>query len=1487
MAVQFRSVSTAVSNSATTLSPSKPSQTADGDVLIAVTYGPSPASFIAPTGWTRLGTVNSGSGNVYSRAYKKIASNEPASEVWTLTGSASVIGISIAAFAGGHDVLHWSGLDTVADATMEAYALQASRDGVAYHVAAWRNTTTAATVSPSFGTETHDVNSNNAATIYRGQAGYYYGPAETNDIVNAGDTMPSPVMTVSTTPVGGAAWSFLIGDKEADAETWSSTDGDFAVELKLDDIAVDTTGSITTKLHGDITGSVATISSRGDNPPNETDDMAADGLTSTKWLDNSATSFLKYDFGVGVTKTVRRYRITSANDNEARDPKDWTLDGSNDNSNWTTVDTRAGEAFGNRLETREFKLNGTAGAYRYYRLNITANSSSGATAVIQLAEFRVSEVDVWEDVTTYVTEEDKIRITRGVQDSSGRSDYSRAYLTLKNTDGRFSLKNSDSPYYGSLQRNTQMRISKAFGTKSLQLQGEVDVRGSDMTGDGARCPMTDSLMIVGDIDIRIDFEPKSWRDQQMLCGFQVPEGAPEAWSLSMDDSGILHLTWNDGVGNFFDVSSEVPVPQVSRRQAIRVTLDVDNGATGNDLKFYTSDTISGSWTQLGSTITTSGVTALGYSGGALCVGHVPGRGMRGIHGLVYNFELYTGIAGTAVTDVDFTALSNGVHTWTDSNSNNWITVNNAVVSNRRYRFHGEVSEWPLYWDSTGNWVTTSVTGAGVQKRLERGKATSSVMKRYHTKGLSPTPSAFKVHATAYAYWPMEDGSGATSLASGLPSKPSMFIYGNPLFEEQDGEVFHESDGLLKINSTKYGGPVQGLPSGYIDLRWIQYSPTFPVGAQVMELYTTGTLKRFLLSYPSTGNLRLQGYNENDLGTIAWDTGSKATAIEGTPVHCQLILDQSGSNIAVTFNCYNVYGTLVANWTDTFVVASMGRVYRININPTNYLVNTYIGHVAIYGEEGVDVGTPAFAGGELNAHNYETAGERIKRICDEEGIEFRYSGALDTSLPVGYQDSDTPFNIMSSAAVSDDGYLTDPLDAFGISYQTGRSLYNQPAAVSVSYTGNELSGELLPVEDDSYINNDFTADRGGAGSARFQEEDGPLSVNSPPDGVGPYDDSQSYSLANDAQCRDIASWQVHKGTLDEERYPKVELALENLRIAANTSLTEDILLLDVGQRLDITNTPSFLPADDIRQIVIGYEETFDNFQHGFTLNTLPERAFEVAEYDHDYRFEQYGSVLYQDITAAATSVRVDNTPGLPWSATAADFDVIIDGERITVTSVANQSATYSTDTFDRADSTTNLGSTNGGTVSAWTQKVGTWGINSNQAYISAAATSVATIPGSADFEEVSFTVSSWASGAAGVVFRLSDTSNYWWFGGTVGSNATLNSVIAGATTTYQVAGTDGATFVLAAGDKLSVRAHGSVIECFRNGILFMTKSSASLQTNTLVGMYLTTTVPRINNFTWINSDPDQTLTVTRGVNGVSATHRAGATVKLYQTPYRGV
>lgn len=127
------------------------------------------------------------------------------------------------------------------------------------------------------------------------------------------------------------------------------------------------------------------ITASGENPPNETKAELVDGDPNTKWLTFEPTGWVVLKLAEPVA--VISYSMTSANDAPGRDPMNWTLQGSNDGQSWTDLDTRSGQDFPERFQTKDYLFENSQ-AYQYYRLDITANSGSGLTQLAELELFR-------------------------------------------------------------------------------------------------------------------------------------------------------------------------------------------------------------------------------------------------------------------------------------------------------------------------------------------------------------------------------------------------------------------------------------------------------------------------------------------------------------------------------------------------------------------------------------------------------------------------------------------------------------------------------------------------------------------------------------------------------------------------------------------------------------------------------------------------------------------------------------------------------------------------------------------------------------------------------------------------------------------------------------------------------------------------------------------------------------------------------------------
>jgi hypothetical protein len=149
------------------------------------------------------------------------------------------------------------------------------------------------------------------------------------------------------------------------------------------------------------------------NPiPSETHDKAFDNTTSTKWLifnNNCGNSsdltpdkvWIKIIMPENQYFRLHYYVIYSANDTEERDPKDWLIQGSNDDSEWTTLDTQRNQQFNSRYALSVYELANdsryqpeswpTLIAYRYIRFSVLQKrgaAGSGSNA-IQLSELKI------------------------------------------------------------------------------------------------------------------------------------------------------------------------------------------------------------------------------------------------------------------------------------------------------------------------------------------------------------------------------------------------------------------------------------------------------------------------------------------------------------------------------------------------------------------------------------------------------------------------------------------------------------------------------------------------------------------------------------------------------------------------------------------------------------------------------------------------------------------------------------------------------------------------------------------------------------------------------------------------------------------------------------------------------------------------------------------------------------------------------------------
>lgn len=846
--------------------------------------------------------------------------------------------------------------------------------------------------------------------------------------------------------------------------------------------------------------------------------------------------------------------------------------------------------------------------------------------------------NVWTDFSDRVRYADKIRISRGRRDEGAQTDTARCTLTMENDDGALTLRNPSSPYYGLIGRNTPIRVSVMTGSTYLDLP-------SNSTADYASTPDDAALDITGDLDVRLDLTLANWllppgggttRTVEMIG---KASSGQKSWFLGSRD-GKLYFEWSTDGSNTMSASSTVPptIPGTGR-MTLRVTLDVDNGAGGHTVTFYTADSLNGPWAPVGDPVVGSGTTSIFASTAALRVGNATTFGYSLPVGRCHGAEVRSGIDGTIVANPDFTAQAVGTTSFADSAGRTWSTNGQSQITNRKTRFIGEVTSWPVRWETKHD-IVVQIEASGISRRM--GQGASPVRSPMFREFTNPSRSGI------FAYWPMEDEASATEFASAVDGHPAMRLPAGSGVTPASYSAWAPSAPVPVFTSGVARAAVPNYTAtGETAFRFFAHVPSGGVTGtdQLFRFSTTGTARTWSVWINTSGALDLRAYDVD--GTQILSTGFDAFNINGKHVSIGVELVQNGANINVLLLVvyldqadWPTTGT-AASESATLLANTVGTVTEARFGASGLLNGTALGHLALATVQTAYANTFD----ALLGWNGETTSARLYRLALEE-LAFCFSASISDER-MGLQGMQTLLALMREAEAADQGIFLDSRDLYPVfRFRDRNSLYNQDPAMVLDYTGSDgLVAPLDPTDDDQQVRNDRTVQRAGGSSTRRTLDSGPLSTQAPPNGVGRYDDSTTLNLYTDEQTGHHAGWLLHLGTWDETRYPVVRLDLSNA-----THMVETAETVDVGNRIDVINLPAWLPPDTVELLVQGYQETLDQFVWTIDYNCTPYGPWHVAvesSLSPLGRVDTDGTVLVEALDQDETAVDARVTAGPLW------------------------------------------------------------------------------------------------------------------------------------------------------------------------------------------------------------------------------------------------
>lgn len=880
---------------------------------------------------------------------------------------------------------------------------------------------------------------------------------------------------------------------------------------------------------------------------------------------------------------------------------------------------------------------------------------------------------VWQDITPDVLNSSPIVMERGRRDWASETDPATMSLRLNNgaskvatgVSGRYSPRNPMSDLFGKIGRNTQIRV---------RVDGDLQDHALLPGTYGSVMTTEDTLDIVGDIDVRIDIEPNTWRPelpmdligQYRTKGTATDEG--NAWMFYLMADGTLRFRWTeDGTAtNSEAATSTAAIPSTSGRLSVRVALDVSTSGN-HTVKFYTapSGIAVGDFTQLGSTVTVAGVTSIASTTEPIVIGgNQFGRpvfdGSKLFTGKVYESFVREGLSGDTAVHGLFDAQEASTRSFedTDFEVTTWNLRGSATFHDPRVRFAGEVPAWPVEWDLSGAAQWVSVKASGITRRLQQGTkpALSTLFRDLSTK------------TNVAAYWPLEDPTGATRFNSGLPGDVT-YLTGSPVNEVKaaaSSDVFWMSAPLPTVEAGIIAGDfptytpedrqavafLVGIPDGH----------TWGADTQWFKINTTGTIQSFEVWQTASDDLKIIT-RYFDGGGLA--STSLAKPMSGFPHIIQFQMHQEGANVTWRMNWFPIEEPdSSSTWSVTLPVAlTYGQVSSIELGNTAGCGGTVFGHVFLLNGDVETIWDSIYSSAIGWAG--DTPMGRLSRLAYDENLPAVRMIGVDDGEPMGSQPYAPIMQLIREVPTADLGLLSDRADALGLQYRGRSNLYNQEPALVLDYSSGMISAPFRPVEDDKSVANEITLTRSRGTSLTVADTTGTLSSQDPPLGVGRYNVAQTVSLETDEQLSGGAWWRLHLGTIDEARFPELTVNLRNPRVEP---LTDSILAVREGDIIRVTNTPTWIPPGPYDLFVEGFEETKSADEHVITFACSPGSAWTVGEYDSDAsRYAPDSCTLAAAMDATQTSVSV-NVVGSVWGDDDGSFDVTIGGERITVTEV---------------------------------------------------------------------------------------------------------------------------------------------------------------------------------------------------------------------------
>lgn len=402
----------------------------------------------------------------------------------------------------------------------------------------------------------------------------------------------------------------------------------------------------------------------------------------------------------------------------------------------------------------------------------------------------------------------------------------------------------------------KMRVSNpaslAAGTTFLLLDGA--------SGGYASTPDSAANSITGDIAFRIRVAPDDWTPaaQAFLLSKLVQAGNQCAYGVFLTTAGAVGIaTSPDGtIGALITGISTVPVGATDGGPVwVQASIDLDDGAGNHTYSFATSpdynpDTLVGTWTALGTTVTTAGVTSIFNSSAAVEIGGIDLATSQNPLGKVYRAQVFN--AGVLAVDFKLANVVKGTTSFSAPTGEVWSINGTAKIRQNDDTTPGVRDDW-----SRNHWLRDGFD-------LLFGDTTWALHDFLHlVRGRLGNPTCPDLGVLEFPIADMSEFFNKFLVTSRIASGDwinqfSPCLFGQPAAVELVGDratlVYYANDGPLSSQLSDGGQNLYDVtPTAFVHIGGVEGLITTAVNAGTGEITVSdnhGMLNGFRLRWPS-------------------------------------------------------------------------------------------------------------------------------------------------------------------------------------------------------------------------------------------------------------------------------------------------------------------------------------------------------------------------------------------------------------------------------------------------------------------------------------------------------------------------------------------------------------------------------------------------------------------------------------------------------------